>query len=45
MIRLAVASLIARGEDFGRRGRGPNAASPSPRYRTTSRDTHPWDTP
>ena len=38
--------LIVFGGVFGRRGRGSNAASsPSARYRATSRDTHPWETP
>ena len=32
-IRLAVVSGMARGEVFGRRDRGPDAASPSARYR------------
>src|SRR5215468_8898204 len=45
MISSAVLSGIARGEVFGRRERGSNAASPPARYRATSRDTHPWDTP
>ena len=45
VIKLAVASPIACGEVFGRRDRGSNAASPSARYRATSRDTHPCDTP
>ena len=44
-ISSTVASLIAAGEVFGRRDRGPNAASPSARYRATSRDTQPWDAP
>jgi hypothetical protein len=36
---------IAVGEVFGRRDRGSNAASPSARYRATSREIQPWDTP
>jgi len=35
----------ANGDDLGRRDRGSNAASPSARYRATSRDTQPCDTP
>src|SRR5215510_3868599 len=45
MISSAVLSGTARGEVFGRRERGSNAAPPPARYRATSRDTHPWDTP
>ena len=45
VIRPAVLCGIARGEVFGRRERGSNAASPSARYRATSRDTQPCDTP
>ena len=45
MISSTVASLIAAGEVFGRRDRGSNAASPSARYRATSRETQPWETP
>ena len=37
----AASGLIADGEVFGRRDRGSNAASPSARYRATSRDTQP----
>ena len=44
-ISSAVLSGIARGEVTGRRDRGSNAASPSARYRATSRETQPWDTP
>src|SRR5262245_13937649 len=40
-----VAGSIAFGEVFGRRERGRNAASPSARYRATSLDTQPLDTP
>ena len=36
---------IASGEVFGRRDRGPNAASPSARDLASSRDIQPWDTP
>ena len=43
-ISSAVLSGIARGEVIGRRDRGSNAASPSARYRATSRETQPWDT-
>jgi hypothetical protein len=45
VIRPAAAGLMARGEDLGRRDRGSNAAWPSARYRATSRDTHPCETP
>ena len=45
VISSTVPALIAAGEVFGRRDRGWNAASPSARYRATSRDTHPCDTP
>ena len=45
MISSIVSSLTAFGEVFGRRDRGSNAASPSARYRATSRDTQPWETP
>ena len=45
MISSAVLSGTARGEVFGRRERSPNAAPPPARYRATSRDTHPGDTP
>jgi hypothetical protein len=44
-ISSAASALIAFGEVFGRRDRGSNAASPSARYRATSRDTQPWETP
>src|SRR5215469_16296853 len=44
-IRSAVSPLIAFGEVFGRRDRGSNAASPSARYRATSLDTQPCETP
>jgi hypothetical protein len=40
-----VPGAIADGQVFGRRDRGSNAASPSVRYRATSRDTQPWETP
>jgi hypothetical protein len=45
VIRPTAASGMARGEAFGRRDRGSNAASPSARYRATRRETQPWDTP
>ena len=45
MISPAVPGLIADGEVFGRRDRGPDAASPSARYRASSRDIQPWETP
>jgi len=44
-ISSTVACAMARGEVLGRRDRGSNAASPSARYRATSRETQPWDTP
>ena len=44
-ISSTVSALMAFGEVFGRRDRGSNAASPSARYRATSRDTQPWETP
>jgi hypothetical protein len=40
-----VSGLIADGEARGRRDRGSNVASPSARYRATSRDTQPYTTP
>ena len=40
-----MSGLAAPGEVFGRRDRGPNAASPSARYRASKRETQPWDTP
>jgi hypothetical protein len=44
-ISCTVSPLIAPGEVFGRLDRGSNAPSPSARYRATSRDTQPCDTP
>jgi hypothetical protein len=43
--QLPTTSGVARGEFLGRRDRGSNAVSPSARYRATSRDTHPCETP
>jgi hypothetical protein len=40
-----VAGSTARGEVFGRRDHGWNAASPSSRYRANSWLTQPGDTP
>jgi hypothetical protein len=45
MISSTVAASIAVGAVFGRRDRGSNAVSPSVRYRATSFETHPFDTP
>jgi hypothetical protein len=45
MISSTVAASMAVGEVFGRRDRDSNAVSPSARYRATSLDTHPFDTP
>ena len=45
MISSAASYVIEAGEVFGRRDRGSNAASPSARYRATSRETQPWETP
>jgi hypothetical protein len=45
MISSTISGVMAAGEVFGRRDRGSNAASPSARYRATSLDTHPLDTP
>jgi hypothetical protein len=43
--KATVASSVALGEVFGRLERGSNAAAPSRRYRATSLDTQPLETP
>jgi hypothetical protein len=45
MISSTTSGLMARGEVFGRRDRGPDAASPSARYRSTSAQIQDLATP